>query len=395
MAKGTRFVLPRRAVPFQVRLGLAMVFVCLLVIAALFFFSKGFWLPPLRVLMDSGIVRPGLALLLAPLIPSLMLCKGVRMGLLIAYGHTEVEVTNDELVSIDRWGMLRSKHRIRVRDIKRLIIKLNVMAKKGEFDKHPWRDMKNLLAEREHENINKIRVALAMGYPPATIEAIASEIIERTGVPIEELDPEHDSLMDLMRGEPEKPETIIGVLSQPKQSNAEFVQNSDGFTITLRPRGFWRGTKGFGSFALMWCGFVLVMSIFFGVAALRGKNSSTDWVFMSFLGVFWIVGGSMLFFAIRSGRRRAVIDVVEGALLVTRQSIGKPRSNMWALSDIERIEVGNSGTEINDVPVKELQVFPIEGRKVGLLSERPNNELRWIASLIRQRLAETQQGGPE
>ena len=386
MAKGTRFVLPRRGVPHQVKIGLGISLFCLLAIATLFFFTRVFWLLPARVLIETGVARPGLAFLLAPLIPSLLIAKGVRAGLLIGFGHTEVEITNEELVSIDRWGFLRSRRSIRVGEVKRLIVKLNVMAKSGEFETKPWRDMKNLLAEREHENINKVRVALAMGYPPSTIDAIAAQITERTSVPAVELDPDSDSLMDLMRGEEEKPETIVGLLPKPKKSNAEFRKNADGFTITLGPRGFWKGTKGFGSFALMWCGFVTIMTVFFGVAIIRGNSSGTDWIFLLFLGVFWIIGGSMLFFALRSGRRRAVIDVVEGALLVTRQSIGRPRSDMWALSDIERVEVANSGTEINNVPVKELQVFPIDGKKVGLLSERPNSELRWIASLIRSRM---------
>jgi len=383
MARGTRFVLPRRVVPHQDKIGLGISFFCLIAIAATWFLTRGFWIPPVRVLIETGTARADLAFLFAPLLITLIMYKGVRAGLLIAYGHTELEVTSAELVSIERWGLLKRKRSIKVSEIKRLVIMLNVMAKKGDFEQQPWRDTKNLLAEREHENINKVRVALAMGYPPATIEAIAAEIVERTGVAREELGPDEDSLMDLMRGEPEKPETIIGVLPQPKQSKADFQQNADGFTITLRPRGFWKGTKGFGSFAIMWCGFVGVMTLFFGIAILRGNNSGTDLVFLLFLGVFWIIGGSMLYFAIRSGRKRAVIDVVEGALLVTRQSIGPPKAVMWGFDQIERIEVGNSGTEINNVPVKELQIFPIDGRKVGLLSERPNNELRWIASLLR------------
>lgn len=383
MAQGTRFVLPVRAVPHQAKIGLGISLFCLLAIALSWFLTRGFWLAPLRVLIESGTARPDLAFLLAPLIVTLIISKGVRAGLLIAYGHSEIEVTSSKLVSIERFGLLRRKRSIKVSEIKRLVIKLNVMAKNGDLSAQPWRDTKNLLAEREHENINMVRVSLAMGYPPQTIEAIAREIVERTGVAIEELDPDEDSLMDLMRGEPEKPETIVGVLDQPKNSRAEFRQNSDGFTITLHPRGFWKGTKGFGSFALMWCGFVGIMTLFFGAAIFQGKNNATDWVFVLFLAVFWIIGGTMLYFAIRSGRKRAVVDVVEGALLVTRQSIGRARSDMWALSDIERIEVGNSGTEINNVPVKELQIFPIDGKKVGLLSERPNSELRWIASLLR------------
>lgn len=383
MARGTRFVLPRRAVPHQDKIGLGISFFCMIAIAAAWFLTSGFWLSPLRALLDTGTVRIDLAFLLAPFVVTLIILKGVRAGFLIAYGHSEIEVTSSKLVSIERWGLLKRKRSIKVSEVKRLVIMLNVMAKKGDFEQQPWRDTKNLLAEREHENISKVRVALAMGYPPATIEAIAAEIVERTGVAIEELGPDEDSLMDLMRGEPEKPETIIGVLPQPKTSRADFQQNADGFSITLHPRGFWKGTKGFGSFAIMWCGFVGVMTLFFGIAILRGNSSGTDLVFLLFLGVFWIIGGTMLYFAIRSGRKRAVVDVVEGALLVTRQSIGRPRSDMWAMSDIERIEVGNSGTEINNVPVKELQIYPVEGKKVGLLSERPNNELRWIASLLK------------
>lgn len=91
----------------------------------------------------------------------------------------------------------------------------------------------------------------------------------------------------------------------------------------------------------------------------------------------------MFYAALRSGRRRAVIDVVGTDLLITIQSTGAPKTHSWSRAEIERVEVGPSGMEVNDVPVMELQIWPVGGKKTGLFAERTDDELRWLAWEIR------------
>ena len=80
------------------------------------------------------------------------------------------------------------------------------------------------------------------------------------------------------------------------------------------------------------------------------------------------------------------------AVVVTQwpQGFDSRRVGDPGLTRSGRIEVGPSGTEVNDVPINELQIHLISGKKRGLLSQRRDEELRWIAAELRKALHGTQ-----
>jgi len=122
------------------------------------------------------------------------------------------------------------------------------------------------------------------------------------------------------------------------------------------------------------------------VEVVSGQPLGQVWPFLLGTVIFGSIGVGMFFFAWRSGRRRALIDVVGTDLLVTEQSTGRAKSQSWTRDEIARVVVGKSGMEVNDVPVMELQVWPVNGKKVGLFRERDDAELRWMAAEIRAAL---------
>ena len=74
------------------------------------------------------------------------------------------------------------------------------------------------------------------------------------------------------------------------------------------------------------------------------------------------------------------------ALFVSHHSIFRKQVQQWTVDQLETIGVGPSGVEINDRPVMELQIQPKAGGKYGLLSERTDDELVWIAAELNQSL---------
>ena len=94
----------------------------------------------------------------------------------------------------------------------------------------------------------------------------------------------------------------------------------------------------------------------------------------------------ILLAAINMGRRRSNLATAGDRLFVVRESIFGRKTHEWKAADLEEIRRGASGTTVNDVPVLELQIHPRQGKKVGLLSERDNGELTWIAAELNQAL---------
>jgi hypothetical protein len=70
-------------------------------------------------------------------------------------------------------------------------------------------------------------------------------------------------------------------------------------------------------------------------------------------------------------------------LFVEHKSMLGKRWIQYQLDQLDAIQVGASGIEINDVPVNELQLFPRQGKKLGLLSQRDDDELHWLAAQLR------------
>ena len=130
-----------------------------------------------------------------------------------------------------------------------------------------------------------------------------------------------------------------------------------------------------------------LVALFTGFWVSAGKQNVTDLlIFSAIISLFWAVGIGMLVAAINAGRRRAILDVVGDTLLITRQNIFKNRQQEVHRDNIKSIRRDKSGVEVNDVPVLNLQVRLHEGKKISMFSQLSNDELSWVAAVLREAL---------
>lgn len=224
---------------------------------------------------------------------------------------------------------------------------------------------------------------LAAGYPRSLCAALAKDLGERLDTTVEAVDEPWE--FDTTRSEavlPDKP------LSQPAESDIAFDAFEDGVTLKIPPAGL-KGTKGMFGFAIVWCTFMAIFTGFIVLAGFANENMpelGEMLIFVAFISVFWLVGILMMVGAVSMSRRSAVLAVVDDSLMILQTGLFKSKRHEWTRDDIESIRFGPSGTSVNDVPVMELQIHPHAGKKVGLLSSRPNDELRWIADVLTRTL---------
>jgi hypothetical protein len=178
--------------------------------------------------------------------------------------------------------------------------------------------------------------------------------------------------------------------TQPLDSDVAIERREDGLTIRVPPVGIWRGSKGLLFFSVLWMGFVAVFAIvilltIFG--AIEGDADTNPWLMLLFLIPFAAVGVATLVIAINIGRRHADIATADGSLLVVHHSIFRKQVRQWTVEQLEKICVGPSGVEVNDVPVMEVQIQARTGKEFGFLSERQDDELAWIAAELNRSLS--------
>ncbi len=382
-ASGVRFVLPGRSVPWQRAIGLgiaALGFVPPLLAGLM---TSMFWWSPVWSLIrgqtpHAGHGWFGLIGLLFPLLAMRLTAKALRFGLLVAFGHSEVEIGERRVIGWERWGPVRRRTPVKRDTIRRVVIEPGLGAREGRPSNGFGKDLANLVVHREHDDENKRKVGLAYAYHIDLIDALAHEVAARLGLEVatEAPDPAAE------RGGRSPDETPGERVSRPSNASGTLTETEDGISISLPALGYIKGTKGFGVFAIVWMAFISVFSVVFVGVFARPRFGGAEVFALLMLSVFWAAGLGMVFFAVRSGRRRGMIDVVGRDLLITRQSVGKPVAENWASDEIDRVVVGPSGTEINEKPVLELQVWLKDGVKRGFFPERRDDELRWIAGEI-------------
>ena len=124
----------------------------------------------------------------------------------------------------------------------------------------------------------------------------------------------------------------------------------------------------------------------FFVFAKNKDSSGISWGVCVFIGVFWLIGLSMLAGAINMGRRRAMLSIENGELRVAQDGLFGAKRWTWRREEIAAVRADASGMEVNDVPIIELQIHLINGRKAGFFAGRDERELRWMATELRRAL---------
>ncbi|MEC9373316.1 MAG: hypothetical protein VYC34_05700 [Planctomycetota bacterium] len=324
----------------------------------------------------------------------------VAMTAHMLFGRTEVEVDVREITLTERLGPLRKSWSKPVGELSALRVRLGGMKSNGKVVENSSMAKTATLEAKFGEDE---ALGIAMGYPRELVEALAAEISKRAAVTapgrIFSADPVEVEVVEAFSGDVEAPDPRV---SKPEGTDITLEQTADGISISVPPLGK-TGAKGIRGFAVIWNGLMALFTIgaiWGGVNAAMGKaqgpNSAWSSVgstvgVIAVFALFWGVGIFMWRQARCMARRRAVIDVVGDTLLINRESGRKVRSDQWSKDRIESIAIGPSGVEVNEEPVMELQIKhtdPESGKtkKRGFLSQRKDEEIRWIAWELRNAL---------
>ncbi len=310
----------------------------------------------------------------------------------------EVTVLDREIISRERLGWFSFRTRVPVSEIEKLYLRpligdlksktapsqipsflqgvleqnryaIAVREKDGKLVAPAYRlAVLRPLAEAIVGELDRNRVGLAKTTGASAAQGavqVSVEVIQETVESVDETIEEEDSVL-------------------PASSTLKALRH-DGVTVyQASSRGLWKGSHGLFQFSLLWNGFLCVFSSTM-VFNLPPQPMEALGV-IGFISIFWLVGIATLVGAIYLARQKVMVGVDDGRLFVERQTIFGTRWSDFGSAELRGIELGPSGVEVNSVAVMELQVLPRTGKKVGLLSQLEDAELRWLAKRLRDEL---------
>ena len=228
---------------------------------------------------------------------------------------------------------------------------------------------------------------IAPGYERALLESLAERLRDELAVPIVDapstpFSAERSS--ENYQNTVAAPNIEIDVPEQPSGSKIAFEEQADGIAVRVPPAGLIKGSKGLFFFSLFWNIFVICMVGGLGYAALTGDDEA--WFGLLFMLIFVAVGVGTMLGALNMGRRSADILLMRSDVLIKRRGIFGEKVSEMLTSDLTNICLGPSGMEVNNRPVNELQFHTNAGKAIGLLSQLSDEEIRWLAALLQQKL---------
>jgi hypothetical protein len=303
----------------------------------------------------------------------------IGFGLVLMAGRSVIELTATHLISFEGIGSLGLRRRRAVAGLRRLKVEpMSVKKNDKPITEGPLADLAGLRAEFKDAK----SLLMAPGYPQSWLRLVAEDIARRRPETGDVSDPEAEStkvqVIDVVRADP----NLADIPDQPAGSKVLVEQQPQSIVLTVPPAGLWRGSKGLFAFALFWLGFMVV----FTTMVLFIRPGDGLLIFIAFITLFWGVGIALLLAAINMGRRKAVLAVVDGTLMIYQTGLFRAKRHEWPKDKVEAIRTGPSGMEVNEAPVLELQVISTKGTKVGLLAGRDLDELRWLATVLRRNL---------
>jgi len=317
------------------------------------------------------------------------------LGTMMLGGRSIVELRDDRVIATQRSGPFRWRRKIPLNQIKKFQIKssnmdeatvaigaslsaLNVVMTGGGLYSLAWgypKSMLRVLADHLSEKCDSIQGARLLrnasvdaGGPIAVEETVlgADRMVDAIKKAKGELDDSSDN----------------EVPKQPPNSKIRIDPHDAGVTITVPPVGVGKGSKGMFGFSILWNGFILLVTV---IWLFAGKQTGRELLIIAgVLGLFLAVGIWMLIASINAGRRQAILDVVGDTLLITRQTIFKTSQQEVTRDNIKSIRRAKSGVEVNDEPVLNLQVRLHEGKKISMFSQLADDELSWLAAVLRE-----------
>ncbi|MBL8794509.1 MAG: hypothetical protein JNM56_11430, partial [Planctomycetia bacterium] len=309
----------------------------------------------------------------------------VRFGLLILASRSEVELRDGKIVAIERWGPVTWTRHLPMTAVRKFVVQGGgAELERGTAGPAFLHELAAIQVETETE---KKALLIAPVFPPQLLLPLAEELARRCNVAVEQREGrlEKPAIEVQQVLTPEDAAMLEEDPPQPDESDVEVEEAADGVTLKVPAAGVWAGSKGLMFFSFFWNGLLTVITAAFLFANDKPKTKDLL-ILIPFFGLFWAIGIGLLLGAINMGKRRAVLAVVGDRLLALQTGIFGGKRAEWRRDELLDIRSGPSGMEVNDVPVMELQITPLKGKKFGMLSGRDEVELRWLAAKLRHAL---------
>ena len=393
--EGPRYLLPARETgPLKFMAVFVIGFGCLFGGFALF------WILGVLVLAIKATLGPFNVIFALFGLPFLVAGVGiVALGVFALCGRCEIELRRGELVARERGGPFWWTRRIPTKAIRRFTLGSDAVRINDQPVKSgPMSDVGMLAAE---VGTAKPRL-IVMGYPRVWMEALAArlaaDLAAQTGAaPLPTVINAEESAyyrprVKLLPGEVAGSGTRVVVhgdrFDPPAGTTLRIMEQAGGIVADVPPQGA-RGTRGLLAFAVIWLVFI---SIIGGVIAVvpknqqRGRNDEKA-IPVVVIGGFGLIGIALLAVAVNQLRRKASLRASPDELIIVQQSLFGTKTFKRGVGELATIGVGDSGLEINDVPVQELQVHVTDGETHGFFSNLTKDELLWLATHLRQATA--------
>jgi len=258
---------------------------------------------------------------------------------------------------------------------------------------------------------------LVRGYPRDWVRALAEDLSRRCGVPVAEGPPNTSKMLSItdkmVRGAVQLSEKINeprrggerpadALVEQPRGSRILFEQRPDGVTLTVpaevlrntkeNPKGcLLAGAIGCGSFALvstvgLVAGLLVVPFLKQNPAALALKQNPAALVSPVFSGVLlWLAAWAFYHWYRKAQPPSTILATSEDRLFVHRTRAFSVQKFEWTRDELKaiRVELDAPGSSNPDL---ELQIVPRDGEQVRLLNGVKEEELNWVAAVLRHTL---------
>ena len=172
---------------------------------------------------------------------------------------------------------------------------------------------------------------------------------------------------------------------RPESCRVEVVRQPGQPTVFRLPALGFRGqAAGMLVFAFVWNAFVGFMAVVMLGGAIANGDFWGPLPMLLFMIPFLGIGIFVLVYGLNLARRTALIGVDPDFLFCETQELRKKSWVEIPLVEVQSIEVGSSGTSLNDQPLMQLQIKHTTpaGQITRLFTGVPEAELEWIASEI-------------
>lgn len=374
----TRYVLPKRNWGAARKWGWAPLGIGLLVTIFMIFWISGPLASGLHGQGPGKWIEIGFGLLGLPGLAIGLGLMALVIVILANISHSEIVVGEGLICAIERIGAFPIRRKRLLSEIHRFVVQKGGIAVRNT-NTGAITTLAPELAALEVETITGKPMKLVLGYPHEMLRPLADVLasslsLSGQSLPLEGSRP----MIEVVEQEAGKPD-VEYVVPRPAGTDITYQEDPRGLAISVPPKGLWKGSQGLFLFSLIWNGFMAV----FTMGMLKGHPPLPVYLFI--LG-FWAIGILMLCFAVNMAKKKVLIAVTNGVLAYRVMGPFKTSEQKVPLNMIDTIRVGPSGMEVNNRPVIELQIIPKSGKKIGLLSNRSDDEKQWLAYVLRQTL---------